>query len=308
MREGTTHETAREALEALALDALDASEREGVIAHVATCAICQAELAALENTASELAYAATPLAMSPAQRDRVRARLMARATADRASSDPLAAMAPPLRVEPTSAAPASASAASAPRRADVTPIRPVATTRRGVGASTWMAMAASLIAILGVGGFLKASRERDALRASLVETRSQQGSQIAQLDSLRASLASRDRMISNLIGPQVAVMTLASTSPSAPTGRMFWDQQHDAWTFVAHRLPMPKSGRTYQMWLVTPTAKISAGTFRPTPDGEVMMQANYALPKDSLAAVAVTDEPMGGSPQPTTQPFLVASK
>ena len=30
------------------------------------------------------------------------------------------------------------------------------------------------------------------------------------------------------------------------------------------------------------------------------MQATYALPKDSLAAVAVTDEPMGGSPQPTT--------
>ena len=89
---------------------------------------------------------------------------------------------------------------------------------------------------------------------------------------------------------------------------MFWDQRHDAWTFVAHQVPMPKAGRTYQLWLVTPTAKISAGTFAPTPDGEVMMQATYALPKDSLAAVAVTDEPMGGSPEPTTQPFLVAAK
>jgi len=77
---------------------------------------------------------------------------------------------------------------------------------------------------------------------------------------------------------------------------------------VAHHIPMPKSGRTYQMWLVTPSAKISAGTFMPSRDGEVMMQANYALPKDSLAAVAVTDEPMGGSAQPTTAPLLVASK
>src|SRR5215207_5926466 len=288
MSEGATHEMAREALEALALDALDASERAAVIAHVATCATCQAELAALENTASELAYAAAPLAMPPAQRDRIRARLMARAAADRSSGDPLAAMAPPLQVESASVAPAGA-----PRRADVTPIRPVAPARPAFGATAWMAMAASLIAILGVGGFLRASRERDALRESLVATRSQQGTQLAQLDSLRASLASRDRMIANLIGPQVAVMTLASTSPTAPTGRMFWDQQHDAWTFVAHQMPMPKSGRTYQMWLVTPTAKISAGTFKPTPDGEVMMQATYALPKDSLAAVAVTDEPMG---------------
>jgi hypothetical protein len=278
------------------------------MAHVATCAECQSELAALEHTASELAYAAAPLAMSPAQRDRIRARLLARAAADRAPGDPLAALAPPLRVESGSAAPSSAPLADAPRRADVTPIRPPARTRREFGAAAWMAMAASVVAILGIGGYLKASRERDGLRESLVATRSQQGTQLAEMDSLRATLASRERMLSNLIGPQVAVMTLATTDRKTPMGRMFWDQQHDAWTFVAHQLPMPKAGRTYQMWLVTPTAKINAGTFMPKPDGEVMMQATYALPKDSLAAVAVTDEPMGGSPQPTTEPILVASK
>src|SRR5688572_16399107 len=108
-----THEQAREALEALALDALDASERDAVMAHVATCTTCQRELAALENTANELAYAATPLAMPPAQRDRIRARLLARAAADRGSGDPLAAMAPPLRIEP----------ARGPVRADAAPTR-----------------------------------------------------------------------------------------------------------------------------------------------------------------------------------------
>jgi anti-sigma-K factor RskA len=169
-------------------------------------------------------------------------------------------------------------------------------------------MAASLIAILGVGAFVKASRERDTLREALVSARAANGAQLAALDSLRATVASRDRMLANLTGPQVAVMKLASAGPTAPTGMMFWDQRHDAWTFVAHDVPMPQAGRTYQLWLVTPTAKISAGTFSPTPDGEVMMQATYALPKDSLAAVAVTDEPMGGSAQPTTQPFLVAAK
>src|SRR5215210_6749448 len=197
MSEGMTHEMAREALEALALDALDASEREAVMAHVASCAECQTELAALEHTASELAYAAAPLAMPPAQRDRIRARLMARAAADRAPGDPLTAMAPTLRVEQRSAAPVIAPIADAPRHADVTPIRPSAPARRQFGSATWMAMAASLIAIVGVGGFLKASRERDALRESLVVARSQAGTQLAALDSLRSSLASRDRMISN---------------------------------------------------------------------------------------------------------------
>jgi hypothetical protein len=297
MSEGMTHEQAREALEALALDALDASERGAVMAHVATCAICQSELAALENTAGELALAAAPLPMPPAQRDRIRARLLARAAADRAP-ELSAAAAPQLRVE------SGRSSAGG----DVTPLRPYTKARRTFGPAAWMAMAAGLVAILGVGAFLKASRERDAARQSLAAVQAASGTQLAALDSLRATLTARERMIANLIGPQVAVMTLTSTMPTAPTARMFWDQQHGAWTFVAHHIPMPKAGRTYQMWLVTPTAKISAGTFMPSPDGEVMMQATYALPKDSLAAVAVTDEPMGGSPQPTTAPMMVAAK
>jgi hypothetical protein len=292
-----THEQAREALEALALDALDASERGAVMAHVATCAICQSELAALENTAGELALAAAPIPMPPAQRDRIRARLLARAAADRAS-ELSAAAAPQLRVE------SGRSSAGG----GVTPLRPYTKVRRTFGPPAWIAMAAGLVAILGVGAFLKASRERDAARQSLAAVQAASGTQLAALDSLRATLTARERMIANLIGPQVAVMTLTSTMPTAPTARMFWDQQRDAWTFVAHHIPMPKAGRTYQMWLVTPTAKISAGTFMPSPDGEVMMQATYALPKDSLAAVAVTDEPMGGSPQPTTAPMMVASK
>jgi anti-sigma factor RsiW len=297
MSEGMTHESAREALEALALDALDASEREAVMAHVATCATCQSELAALENTANELAYAAAPLPMPPAQRDRIRARLLARAAADRASQDPLAGVTP-LRVEPTRGTPPS----------DARPIRPPVSTRRTFGPAAWMAMAAGVVAVLGVGAFLNASRQRDALREALIAARATSGAQLAALDSLRSAVTSKDRMLANLTGPQVAVMTLASTVKAPPTGMMFWDQRHDAWTFVAHHVPMPKSGRTYQLWLVTPSAKISAGTFMPSTDGEVMMQATYAMPKDSLAAVAVTEEPGGGSPQPTSAPMMVAAK
>jgi len=297
MSEGMTHETAREALEALALDALDASEREAVMAHVAGCAECQRELAALESTASELALAVPLRPMPTAQRDRIRARLLARAAADRAPeravADPLNADTLPWRVEspPTE------------RVSGVVRLRPK---RRALGAATWMAMAAGLVAILGLGAFLRASRERDALRASLQAAQAERGARLAALDSMRTTLEDKDRMIANLTGAQVAVMTLASQSPTSPTGRMFWDQAHDAWTFVAHRVPMPKSGRTYQLWLMTPTAKINAGTFMPTPNGEVMMRATMPMSTDSLAGVAVTEEPMGGSPQPTTAPMMVA--
>jgi anti-sigma-K factor RskA len=282
MSDDMTHETAREALEALALDALDASERDAIMTHMAGCGTCQAELAALENTVGELAFAARPLAMGPGQRDRIRSRLVARAAADHGVT----------------------------RTADVVPIRaaPPSPVRRRVNGSTWLAMAASVVAILGIGGYLRARQERDALRQTLQTAAAERGASAARVDSLRASLADRDQMIANLTGPSVAVMTLASAGPQSPTGRMFWDQAHDAWTFVAHHVPSPKPGRTYQLWLVTPTAKISAGTFAPSANGDVMVRATYALARDSLAAVAVTDEPESGSPQPTTEPFLVASK
>ena len=87
---------------------------------------------------------------------------------------------------------------------------------------------------------------------------------------------------------------------------MFWDQSVDAWTFVAHNLPKPKTGRTYQLWLVTAKQKISAGTFMPGANGDAVVRATYALPKDALAAIAVTDEPEAGSAQPTTPPVLLA--
>jgi anti-sigma-K factor RskA len=59
------------------------------------------------------------------------------------------------------------------------------------------------------------------------------------------------------------------------------------------------------VWLVTPSAKISAGTFAPDSSGGARMQAKYALAPDSLRAVAVTVEPAGGVPSPTG-PIVIA--
>jgi anti-sigma-K factor RskA len=99
------------------------------------------------------------------------------------------------------------------------------------------------------------------------------------------------------------MMTLASTAGNAPFAHMFWDKSRNTWTLVAHNMPALKPGRTYQIWLMTPRAKISAGTFT-VKNGEAMMRATYAMPNSDLRAIAVTDEPMGGMPQPTSAPVL----
>jgi anti-sigma-K factor RskA len=61
------------------------------------------------------------------------------------------------------------------------------------------------------------------------------------------------------------------------------------------------------MWLITPAGPVSAGTFKPTPEGTAEMQATYALLRGQLRAVAVTDEPEGGLPKPSTAPIILGT-
>ena len=312
MSNGMAHEEAREALEALALDALSAPERAAVLAHVDGCAVCRHELAALESSATELAYAVRPLPMSDAQRDRVRGRLLQRAAAERAD----AIHAPPAlvleRVPPHRPTTELVTALDAHGEKPFHILIPH-TPNEGLHHPThwtaarawWLATAASIVAAVSVASLYQVTSERDSINAAYQLVAGDRSVGRAAADSLRAVVADRDRLVANLTGPQVAVMTLASSGTQAPSARMFWDQSVNAWTFVAHNLPKPKAGRTYQLWLVTAKLKISAGTFMPGANGDAVVRATYALPKNALAAVAVTDEPEAGSLQPTTTPVIV---
>ncbi len=76
-------------------------------------------------------------------------------------------------------------------------------------------------------------------------------------------------------------------------------------------VPMPASNRTYQLWLVMKdkNAKpMSAAMFRPDDSGKVMLMVP-AMPADmdSTAALAISEEPSGGSPQPTSAPIWVGA-
>jgi anti-sigma-K factor RskA len=125
---------------------------------------------------------------------------------------------------------------------------------------------------------------------------------------MQERLADQQAIVAALTGPGVRVIDVAAASARQPYARMFWDQPAEKWTFVAYNLPATAVGRTYQLWLVTRDGKkVSAGTFAPSSNGVAFVRASYALAKDSLQAIAVTSEPAGGSPQPTTTPFLVGA-
>ncbi|HEY7766951.1 zf-HC2 domain-containing protein, partial [Longimicrobium sp.] len=259
-----THDEAREALGAEALGALDGAERERVLAHVAECDACRAELDALREAASLVAHAAPHRPLAPARAADLRSRLLARAAADGASQDDVTIEAPPVPRPVVSDAQVDAGPARpAPSRPDVIPIT---SARRGRGAMAgWLAAAASLLLLIAAGVYASGLRRQvDALQA-----------RATRLEAERTRLAERvqqgEATVASLSGPAVKVIEMAAARPADPTGRMFWDIRTARWTFFAHNLPATRPGREYQLWLVTADRKISAGTFRPGPRGSAVV-------------------------------------
>jgi hypothetical protein len=288
MNREISHDEAWASLDAAALDALEPREREAVLAHASECDSCREELETLRGIASQLALA-TPSGGTPIEAlQRVKARLVARAAVDaevRGMTGETRAAVPGRRADDQGRLPARMISILAWRRAE------------------WLGLAASVLLIAGVGVLALVLRDRQNLREE-VAAMSARSQRVA--DSLRSLVMSRDSLVAGITGRDVAVVQLTSSATREPMAMMFWDRTKNAWTFVAHKMPMPPSGRVYQLWLVTPHSKISAGTFMPS-NGEVMMRTTVNLSRDTVRAVAVTDEPAGGMPQPTGQTAMAGN-
>lgn len=301
MSTGPMHEELYDALAAEAVDALDGKERERLLEHLAGCASCSAELESLRASAALLAYSAPPRPMDPARSGRVRARLLARAAEDRESvtqvapAPPAATLGDDTDVTLVGAPPPPpvAPPVYVRREPDVIPITS-APARRRPPMLPWLAAAAALVLLIGVGLYAASLRGRLAT----VEERYRLAAR--ERAELERRAEQSEALLAAVTAPASRVIELAAARPQAPSGRMFWDVTHNRWTFVAHHLPAVREGREYQLWLITADQRrIPAGTFRPDAGGRAVVQATYALPPDSLGAIAVTEEPAGGLPQPT---------
>ncbi len=90
-----------------------------------------------------------------------------------------------------------------------------------------------------------------------------------------------------------------------PHGRVFVNPNQGL-VFVGSQLPQLASDRTFQLWLIPATgAPESVGLFRPNSAGDFVQVRTTPIDTARIHAVAVSVEPPGGSPAPTTKPVLI---
>jgi anti-sigma-K factor RskA len=155
------------------------------------------------------------------------------------------------------------------------------------------AMALVAMVLLSVGLTLKVRVLADALRSR---------------DSLIAEgarrLEAREATLNAILEPEVQLTTLTAVGTD-PVVQIFYNKAKRQVIVHAFRLAPAAPGRVYQLWLMPKSGNpIASRTFNTEADGHALVESVDVPEGEIIAGFAVSVEPEGGSPQPTSAPIL----
>ncbi|MEO8633641.1 MAG: anti-sigma factor [Gemmatimonadales bacterium] len=166
----------------------------------------------------------------------------------------------------------------------------------------WIGLAASLVAVAGLALQQRALRELLALQTTSISELE------ATLASRDAKLARREAELNAILDPNVQLTRMGTPGTPQPVVQLFWNRKSNLLTIHAFQLSPAAATRAYQLWFIPKNGKpIPSVTFNTEPSGHGMVQEIKVPEGMELTAAAITEEPAGGSPQPTTTPFLVGT-
>lgn len=139
-------------------------------------------------------------------------------------------------------------------------------------------------------------------------------SQYDQLADLRKEMKlalAQNQALQNQIDMERMVNTVMMSPDSMPLKLMPKDKAmpmvhaylhpHMGVAITADQMPSLPSARTLQLWFVPKSGKpMSVAIFHPDAMGQIALVAPVNMPPTEIAALAITEEPAGGSPQPTS--------
>ncbi len=184
--------------------------------------------------------------------------------------------------------------APAPAVATVTDIR----SRRRVGVGTWMSLAAIAAAAVII----------TKLAVDLRDTREQAAAAEVRVAARDLELARRDSLIAQLADPTLESVSLVAATGREPAMRVYIDRRRRVALLTASAIDSLPAGRAYQLWFFV------AGVQTPVPSvafnasaGGTAMVTGVELPEGVITATAITVEPEGGSPAPTSPAVFAGS-
>jgi anti-sigma-K factor RskA len=167
---------------------------------------------------------------------------------------------------------------------------------------TWVGVAALIILTLYSGwNTLRLQEQARQARDTAVEAERDQR-------KLQEQLALTEREVSILTDTASVRISLLPQNAQAPQLEAMWHSELGI-VVTGQQIPVPAGSRVWQLWLIpkTPGAKpVPSLTVRPDPDGKFVLPV-FTPPKliAETRALAITEEPAGGSLQPTSAPRWV---
>jgi anti-sigma-K factor RskA len=273
------HEEFEDAVASYAIDALDPAEARSFEAHLSTCARCQAELAELRRVVAGIGMTVEPMT-PPAP---LKARTLSGAIGPGRVETPTRVLLDDLRPLPRVPVPAA---------------RP--------SSMPWLLAAASIVIAVMSGMYAWSLRARVASLEQMVAVTSAQADRLRdELISVRRSSDALIRTVQVISAPDVQQVLLKGQAGAAgATGRAYWSASRGL-VFNADQLPALTPGRVYQLWVISgKEAPMGVGVFIVS-NGSGSLTTQLPAGVKTINAVAVTNEPAGGSATPTLPILLV---
>lgn len=131
-------------------------------------------------------------------------------------------------------------------------------------------------------------------------------SAVAEVDQVRRTLANREEILRDILASTVT-FTLGRPGERQPSVRIYWNRQSNRWVLLATGLEPAPAGRAYQLWFLQDGRAVPSVTFNSEAGGTALVIAPGPATAQGLSGAAISEEPAGGSTQPTTTPILVGS-